>query len=81
MDNIDFKVGAQNGTSVSVILDFTKLSYGDLYYFMALLKGDMYCTIIERNALLLQLPVGEVLLTFTERKECNPIRIFYKIIL
>jgi hypothetical protein len=44
VDNNDFKVVAQNGKSVSVILDFTKLSYGDLYYFMALLRDDGFKT-------------------------------------
>jgi hypothetical protein len=44
VDNNDFKVVAQNGKSVSVILDFTKLSYGDLYYFMPLLRDDGFIT-------------------------------------
>jgi hypothetical protein len=44
VDNNDFKVGAQNRKNVSVILDFTKLSYGDLYYFMALLRDDGFIT-------------------------------------
>ena len=40
VDNNDFKVVAQNGISVSVILDFNKLSCGDLYYFMDVVRDD-----------------------------------------
>jgi hypothetical protein len=44
VDNNDFKVVAQNGKSSSLILDFPKLSSGDLYYFMALLRDDRFIT-------------------------------------
>lgn len=88
MDNNDFKLVAQNGKSVSVILDFTKLSYEDLYYSMALLRDDGFIPkrwyVLHYNGekcTPLQLPVGEVLLTSSQRKECKPIRIFTKIIL